>query len=142
MKTSRGLAVSVVTEASPEQRPDFGRKGGTGFALLLVPGPCQNVTLWFHPGHTSQNGEMSVLGFLSMWQNTVSKAAWGGKVYLALASVALFIIEGSQDRNNRAGTCRQDLRQRAWRSVVYWLAPHGCSPCFVFFNCIFLSENK
>jgi len=32
----------------------------------------------------------------------------------------LFIMEGSQDRNsNRAGTWRQDLKQRPWRGVVY-----------------------
>ena len=34
---------------------------------------------------------------------------------------ALFIIEGSQDRNsNRAGTWRQELMQRQWRDAVYW----------------------
>ena len=36
----------------------------------------------------------------------------------------LFIIKGSQNMNSdRAGTWKQELKQRPWRSVDYWLAP-------------------
>jgi len=46
------------------------------------------------------------------------------RVYLAFTSTSLFIIEESQDRNSsRAGTWRQELMQRPWRDVAYWLAP-------------------
>ena len=39
----------------------------------------------------------------------------------------LFITKGSQDRNsNRAGTWRQALMHRPWRSTAYWL-PMVCS---------------
>lgn len=49
-----------------------------------------------------------------------------GKVYLAYTSRSLFIIKGSQDRNtNKAGARRQELTQKPWRGVAYWLAHHG-----------------
>ena len=42
-------------------------------------------------------------------------------VYLAYAS--MFIAKGSQDRNsNKAEIWRQELMQRPWRQMVYWLA--------------------
>ena len=48
------------------------------------------------------------------------------KVYLAYTSTSLFIIKGSQDRNSsRAGTWRQELMQRPWRSAAYWLVSPG-----------------
>ena len=48
------------------------------------------------------------------------------RVNLAHASIALLIIEGSQDRNsNWAGTWRQELMQRPQRGAAYWLAPGG-----------------
>ena len=38
----------------------------------------------------------------------------------------LFIIGGSQDRHsNRAGTWRQELRQRPWSSAALWLVSHS-----------------
>jgi hypothetical protein len=47
-------------------------------------------------------------------------------VYLAYSSTSQFIIEGSQDRNSsRAGTWRQELMQRPWRSTANWLPFHG-----------------
>jgi hypothetical protein len=45
-------------------------------------------------------------------------------IYLAYLSTLLFIIKANQD-SNRAGTWRQELMQRPWRSAAYWLAPHG-----------------
>jgi hypothetical protein len=57
---------------------------------------------------------------------TQSKLGREGRVYLVNTSVLVFIIKGSQDRNlNRAGTWRQELMQRPWRSAAYWLAQHG-----------------
>jgi hypothetical protein len=48
------------------------------------------------------------------------------RVYLAYMSTALFIPEGSQDRNSsRAGTWRQELMQRSWRDAAHWLASRG-----------------
>jgi len=45
---------------------------------------------------------------------------------LAYTFTTPFIVEGSQDRNtNRTGTWKQELMQRAWRDVAYWLVPHG-----------------
>jgi hypothetical protein len=42
------------------------------------------------------------------------------RVYLAYTSKPLFTIKGSQSRNsNRAGTGRQELRQRPWRGAAY-----------------------
>jgi hypothetical protein len=47
-------------------------------------------------------------------------------VYSAYTFTLLFITQGSQDRNSlRAGTCRQELMQRPWRDVTYWLASPG-----------------
>jgi hypothetical protein len=54
------------------------------------------------------------------------KALGKERVYLAYIATPLFTIEGSQDRNsNRAGTWRQELMQRPWRGVSYWLALYG-----------------
>jgi hypothetical protein len=42
---------------------------------------------------------------------------------LAYTGTSPFTIKGNQDRNsNRAGTWRQELIQRPWKSAVYWLA--------------------
>ena len=43
------------------------------------------------------------------------------RVCLAYTSTALFIIEGSQDRNsNRAGTWSQEPMWKLWRGAAYW----------------------
>jgi hypothetical protein len=48
------------------------------------------------------------------------------RVYSAYTSTLLFIIKGCQDRNShRVGTWRQELIQRPWRDVAYWLASPG-----------------
>ena len=67
---------------------------------------------------------LSYLGFLWHWWNTMTEEQVGEeRVYLAHMSTALFIIEGNQDRNShRAGTWRQELVQRPWRSTLYWPA--------------------
>jgi hypothetical protein len=52
------------------------------------------------------------------------------RIYLVYVSTLLFITKGSQDRNShRAGTWRQELMQRPWREVTYWLASLACSAC-------------
>ena len=48
------------------------------------------------------------------------------RVYSAYTFTLLFIPKGSQDRSSqRAGTWRQELMQRPWRDVFYWLASPG-----------------
>ena len=60
--------------------------------------------------------------------NTVTKMQVGEeRVYLAYTSVLLFIIKGSQGKDsNRAGTWRQELMQRPWRSAAHGLAFSAC----------------
>lgn len=67
------------------------------------------------------------LGFLLLWWNTTMKIQVGEeRVYLACASPALFITEGSQDRNSKEGRSqKQELTQGLWSSAAYWLVPHG-----------------
>jgi hypothetical protein len=44
------------------------------------------------------------------------------RVYSVYTSTLLFIIEGNQGKNlNRAGTWKQELMQRPWRSSAFWL---------------------
>jgi hypothetical protein len=48
------------------------------------------------------------------------------RLYLAYTFISLLIIKGGQDRNsNRAGTWRQELMHRTWKSTTYRLAHHG-----------------
>jgi hypothetical protein len=48
------------------------------------------------------------------------------RVYSAYTSTLLFIIKGSQGRNSHgAGTWRQELMQKLWVDVTYWLASPG-----------------
>jgi len=48
------------------------------------------------------------------------------RVYSAYTSTLLLITKGSQERNShRAGTWRQELMQRPWRDIAYWLASPG-----------------
>jgi hypothetical protein len=52
------------------------------------------------------------------------------RVYSVYTSTLLFITKGSPDRNShRAGTWRQELMQRPWRDVTYWLASLAFSAC-------------
>jgi hypothetical protein len=45
-------------------------------------------------------------------------------IYLVYTFTSLFIIEGSPNKDsNRTGTWRQELMQKPWKSVAYWLAP-------------------
>jgi hypothetical protein len=68
-----------------------------------------------------------MLGFLLIQRNTMTQKQVGEeRVYFAYISISIFIIEGNQDKNSiRAGTWRQELMQRPWRSAAYWLTPHG-----------------
>ena len=64
------------------------------------------------------------LGFLLLWRNTVTLGE--DRAYLVYTVISLPITEASQDRNsNRAGTRRQELMQRPWMDVAYWLALNG-----------------
>jgi hypothetical protein len=55
-------------------------------------------------------------------QNSMTKKQFGEeRVYSAYTSTLLF-TKGSQDR---VGTWRQELMQRPWRDVTYWLASPG-----------------
>jgi hypothetical protein len=48
------------------------------------------------------------------------------RVYSDYTSTLLFIIKGNQDKtSHRAGTWRQELRQRPWRDAAYWIASSG-----------------
>jgi hypothetical protein len=48
-------------------------------------------------------------------KNTMMKAVWEERIYLAYTSTLLLVIKGSQDRNShRAETWRQELMQRPW----------------------------
>jgi hypothetical protein len=60
-------------------------------------------------------------------QNIMTKKQVGEeRVYSAYTSTSLFITRGSQDWNSHgAGTWRQELMQRPWRDVTYWLASPG-----------------
>jgi len=45
------------------------------------------------------------------------------RVYSTYLSTLLVITKGNGDRNShKAGTCKQELMQRPWRDVTYWLA--------------------
>jgi hypothetical protein len=60
------------------------------------------------------------------------RATWGGKGLFGLHFHMVVHHEGSQDRNsNKAGTWRQELMQRSWRSTSYWLGPLACSACIL-----------
>jgi hypothetical protein len=48
------------------------------------------------------------------------------RVYVAYASISLFITKGSQDwSSSRAGNWKQELMQRSCRDAAYWLISHG-----------------
>jgi hypothetical protein len=62
-------------------------------------------------------------GFYSCTKQHDQEASWEGK---GLFSLHFHITKGSQDRNSdRTGTRRQELMQRPWRDVTYWLASPG-----------------
>jgi hypothetical protein len=47
------------------------------------------------------------------------------RVYSAYTSILLFITKGSQDWNSIKQVRKQELMQRPWRDVLYWLASSG-----------------
>lgn len=53
----------------------------------------------------------------------MTKSSLGRKGFISRPFVSQFIVEGIQGRNlNRVGTWWQELMQRPWRAVAYWLA--------------------
>jgi hypothetical protein len=55
-------------------------------------------------------------------QNIITKRQVGEeRVYSAYTFTLLFITKGCQDWNSR----KQELLQRPWRDVIYWLASPG-----------------
>ena len=65
-------------------------------------------------------------GFYSCTNIMTKRQVGEERVYSAYTSTLLFITKGSQDRNShRAGTWRQELMQRPWRDVTYWIASPG-----------------
>jgi hypothetical protein len=81
-------------------------------------------SLWF-----GYNPGMPCLGCVLITVSIAStkhhdqKSVGKERVYLAYTSRSQSITGGSQDRNSsRAGTWRQELMQRPWRSAAYWLA--------------------
>ena len=74
------------------------------------------------------SGKQNVLVRVSIPAQTLmtKKQVWEERVYSAYTSTLLFIPKGSQVRNShRAGTWKQELMQRPWRDVAYWLASYG-----------------
>jgi hypothetical protein len=68
----------------------------------------------------------ALIFFVSLFipaQNIMTKKRVGEeRVYSAYTFILLFITKRSQDRNShRAGTWRQELMQRPWRDVTYWI---------------------
>jgi hypothetical protein len=56
----------------------------------------------------------------------IKKQVGEERVYSAYTPALLFITKGLQNRNShRAGTWRQELMQRPWKSATYWLASPG-----------------
>jgi hypothetical protein len=62
---------------------------------------------------------------IAMMKHHDKNASWGGDIYSAYDSISQFIIKRNQNRNSRrAETCKQELMQRPWRSMIYWLGTH------------------
>jgi hypothetical protein len=57
-------------------------------------------------------------------QNITKKQVGEERVYSVYSSTLLFISKGSQDWNSKQ-VRKQELMQRPWRDVPYWLASPG-----------------
>jgi hypothetical protein len=54
------------------------------------------------------------------------KQAGEEMVYSAFTSTLLFITKGTQDTNSKkSGTWRQELMQKPWSGVAYWIVSPG-----------------
>ena len=60
-------------------------------------------------------------------KNRDQEANWGRKGFIDLTLP--YCRSGWE--SSPAGTWGQELMHRPWRGVAYWLAPHGCSACFL-----------
>lgn len=72
-----------------------------------------------------------LLRLLMLCWNSTAKETWG-RVYLANASIVLFIIKGTHDRNSNRGdseTWSQKRMHRPWRSSPLWFLIVTCSSC-------------
>jgi hypothetical protein len=70
-------------------------------------------------------GECLSQGFYSCTNITTKKQVGEERVYSAYTSILLFITKGSQDWNSIKQVRKQELLQRPWRDVLYWLASPG-----------------
>lgn len=63
--------------------------------------------------------------FIVVMKHQDQKKLGKKNIYIACTFISKFIIKGSQIKNsNWAGTWRQELMQRTWKSTLYWLASH------------------
>lgn len=73
-----------------------------------------------------------LLRLLMLCWNSTAKETWGRRVYLAYASIVLFIIKGTHDRNSNRGdseTWSQKRMHRPWRRSPLWFLIVTCSSC-------------
>jgi hypothetical protein len=72
------------------------------------------------------------LWFYSCTNIMTKKQVGEGRVHSAYTSMLLFITKGSQDWNSKQ-VRKQELMQRPWRDVPYWLASPGLLILLSFF---------
>jgi hypothetical protein len=85
---------------------------------------CEDLRL--DPQNPHKNlGRVSALGFQFLHKHHDQEAVGEERVYSAHTSILLFITKGSQDWNSHGAGRKQELMQRAWRDVTYWLASPG-----------------
>lgn len=77
------------------------------------------ITIWKGVVRDSKSILLRVLGFLIFWWNTVAKINEGGHDLFRLSPCS------PSCREFRAGTWRQEVIQRPWRSDAYRFVPHG-----------------
>lgn len=73
-----------------------------------------------------------LLRLLMLCWNSTAKETWGRRVYLAYASIVLFIIKGTHDRNSNRGdseTWSQKRMHRPWRRSPLRFLIVTCSSC-------------
>jgi len=71
--------------------------------------------------HTHTHTHTTILGFILLWWNTMTEEQVGDKRGL----FGLHFHSTVHHWRNAAGSWRQELIQKPWRGIAYWLAPHG-----------------